>query len=193
MSKMCAVVVTLHTWPKLVALKWVWWPKLHNTLNHKPFQLGMLPKFTRTLPNMKDAVWHEIGYKNELLMMRFGATWNAKKSTTFEDSRRLFVLFRHISFMRESSRVHISLLLCHALHEEELPLSLAAFLSSKIASISSLNVSPDPRPLQNLLQTSTKQEYVPHKSTHVLLLLLSLNSIGWQIQVIMHLQVGNSV
>jgi hypothetical protein len=25
------------------------------------------------------------------------------------------------------------------------------------------------------------------------LLLLSLNSIGWQIQVIMHLQVGNSV
>ncbi len=94
------------------------------------------------------------------------------------------------SFMRELSRVHISLLLSHALHEEELPLSLAAFLSSKTASVSSLNVSPDPRHLQNLLQTSTKQEYVPHKSNHVLLLLLSLNSIGWKLQVIMHLQVG---
>jgi hypothetical protein len=56
--------------------------------------------------------------------------------------------------MRESSRVHISLLLCHALHEEELPLSLAAFLSSKIASISSLNVSPDPHHLRNLLQSN---------------------------------------
>jgi hypothetical protein len=98
MGKMCAVVVTLHTWPKLVvALKWVQWrPKLHKTLNHKPFQLGMLPKFTKTLPNMKDAVWHEIGYKNELLMMRFGATWNAKNSTIFEESRRLFILFGHI-------------------------------------------------------------------------------------------------
>jgi hypothetical protein len=34
----------------------------------------MLPKFTKMLPNMKDAVRHEIEYKNELLMMRFGAT-----------------------------------------------------------------------------------------------------------------------
>jgi hypothetical protein len=192
MSKMCAIVFTLHTWPKLVvALKWVRWrSKLHKTLNHKPFQLGNAPQV------YKNASKHErcsFGYK------KMNCWWWGLEQHEMQKSPKhlknqgdcLFYLdiFIHEEIVKSS---YISLLLCHALHEEELPLSLAAFLSSKITSIPSLNISPDPCHLQNLLQTLTKQEYVPHKSNHVLLLLLSLNSLGWKLQVIMHLQVGNS-